>query len=76
MEESGITKVISVRLAQDDSQAELEGEKDAQELEKIREENIPDEDIAPEEGRELPPGVDDPAQVSPEQLHPIRTERD
>ena len=28
-----------------------------------------------EEGRELPPGVDDPSKVSEEQLRPIRTTR-
>jgi chromosome segregation protein len=72
MEESGVTKVIAVRLANDDTEAELEGEKAAQELEAIREENIPDEDVPPEDGMELPPGVDDPAAVTEEQLHPIR----
>jgi chromosome segregation protein len=70
MEESGVTKLISVRLENEDLA--------------IAEENPPqqglwdsdgkfeEEDVENEEGRQLPIGVDDPEKVSEEQLRPIR----
>jgi chromosome segregation protein len=68
MEESGITKVISVRLENE---------------EKVRQnsetpplaEEYEEEDVEPEEGRELPIGIDDPALVSEAELRPIRSSR-
>ncbi|MCL2833672.1 MAG: AAA family ATPase [Treponema sp.] len=70
MEESGVSKVISIRLentggtvtaaskpAQDSDQKDLWEQ---------------EEEVGAEEGRQLPPGVNDPAGVSEEELHPIR----
>jgi chromosome segregation protein len=34
-----------------------------------------DEEVEPEEGRELPPGVEDPAKVKAEDLRPIRSKQ-
>jgi chromosome segregation protein len=61
MEESGITKLISVRLENED--------KAVRDL--PVEELFEEEDVEPEEGRELPPGVNDPAKVSDAVLRPI-----
>jgi chromosome segregation protein len=64
MEESGVTKVISVRL---------ENEKDGPH------ESIPDpepfeeEEVEPESGMELPLDIDDPSLVSEAELRPIRS---
>jgi chromosome segregation protein len=64
MEESGVTKVISVRL---------ENEKDGPH------ESIPDpepfeeEEVEQETGMELPIGIDDPSLVSEAELRPIRS---
>ncbi|MDR2900281.1 MAG: AAA family ATPase, partial [Treponema sp.] len=64
MEESGVTKVISVRL---------ENEKDGPH------ESIPDpepfveEEVEHETGMELPLGIDDPSLVSEAELRPIRS---
>jgi chromosome segregation protein len=66
MEESGITKVISVRL---------ENEERSTAPEEPAPESWTDEDVEAEEGRELPAGVDDPALVSEEALRPIRSGR-
>jgi chromosome segregation protein len=63
MEESGVTKVISVRLENEQS-----GQAGAYEPEPFEE-----EDVEPEEGRELPLGVDDPSLVSEAELRPIRS---
>jgi len=64
MEESGVTKLLSVRLehgelAQTDDEPPQQGLWD-------------EEDVETEEGRELPPGVDDPSKVTEAQLHPVR----
>jgi chromosome segregation protein len=64
MEESGITKIISVRL---------ENEASAAEPDPLPQEYYEEEEVEAEEGRELPAGIDDPAQVSPEKLRPIRS---
>jgi chromosome segregation protein len=61
MEESGITKVISVRIEHEEAQAL------PPDTEPYEEENV---EI--EEGRELPLGIDDPALVSEAELRPIR----
>ncbi|GHV71519.1 chromosome partition protein Smc [Spirochaetia bacterium] len=65
MEESGITKVISVRLENEEA-ARAQAE-EAPEMEHFEE-----EDVEIEEGRELPIGIDDPALVSEADLRPIR----
>ncbi|MDR2193542.1 MAG: AAA family ATPase [Treponema sp.] len=62
MEEAGVTKVISVRLEHGEESGD-----DRPSLEPIEE-----EDVALEEGMELPRGVDDPALVSDTDLRPIR----
>jgi chromosome segregation protein len=64
MEESGITKVISVKLKNEE--LVISPEPDDTPL-------FEDEDMEIEEGRELPPGIDDPALVSEAELRPIRT---
>jgi chromosome segregation protein len=69
MEESGVTKLISVRLENEDS-ARAAAESVAETGEPFEE-----EEVEYEEGRELPPGVDDPALVSPEDLRPVRSGR-
>jgi chromosome segregation protein len=63
MEESGVTKVISVRLENESGSPEPIPAADSYE----------EEDVEYEEGRELPIGVNDPSQVSEEQLRPIRS---
>ncbi|HCM25627.1 MAG TPA: chromosome segregation protein SMC [Treponema sp.] len=66
MEESGVTKVISVRLeAEDGSVPETVPEAESYE----------DEEVEEEQGMELPIGIDDPRKVSEETLHPIRSAR-
>jgi chromosome segregation protein len=64
MEESGITKVISVRL-ENEERANQNGSFPAPE-------SFEEEEVEYEEGRELPLGVDDPALVSEAELRPIR----
>jgi len=63
MEESGITKLISVRLENE--------EQAAANRDMLPEEPFEEEDVEPEEGRELPIGVNDPAAVSEAELRPI-----
>jgi chromosome segregation protein len=67
MEESGVTKVISVRLEHEEA-AKAASEPPQQEFF----EGFEEEEVEPETGRELPPGVDDPLKVSEAELHPIR----
>jgi chromosome segregation protein len=64
MEESGITKVISVRLEHDEA-ARTDAEPSQQGL-------FEEEEVEIEVGRELPPGIDDPSKVSETELRPIR----
>jgi chromosome segregation protein len=64
MEESGITKVISVKLKNEELAVVPEPVMDAPLVE--------DEDVEAEEGRDLPVGIDDPALVSEAELRPIR----
>ena len=66
MEESGITKVISVRLESEEGSApESIGEP----------EPYDEEEVEPEAGMELPLGIDDPSKVDEATLHPIRARR-
>jgi chromosome segregation protein len=62
MEESGVTKVISVRLENESGPPEPIADA----------EPYQEEEVEYEEGEELPPGVTDPSLVSPEMLRPIR----
>jgi chromosome segregation protein len=62
MEESGVTKVISVKLANEEAQTVAEPPQA----------ELWEEDIELEDGRELPPGIDDPDAVDEAVLHPIR----
>jgi chromosome segregation protein len=69
MEESGITKLVTVRIEHEELAIAEEG---------ISQQGLWDdggayreEDVEIEEGRQLPPGVDDPAKVSEAQLHPL-----
>jgi chromosome segregation protein len=64
MEESGITKVISVKLKNEEVAVTPEPVLDAPLFE--------EEDVEIEEGRELPIGIDDPTLVSEAELRPIR----
>jgi chromosome segregation protein len=63
MEESGITKLISVRLENEDQAAAGR--------DMLPEEPFVEEEVEFEEGRELPLGVNDPAEVSEAELRPI-----
>ena len=63
MEESGITKLISVKLENEDS--------DVKSRDTAGEERFEEEDVEIEEGRELPIGVDDPQKISESELRPI-----
>ena len=69
MEESGITKMISARLGH------VPSPDDTAHTEQSQSELFEDEEVELEEGRELPPGVDDPSQVSEEDLRPIRARK-
>jgi chromosome segregation protein len=62
MEESGITKMISIRLEHEAGESRRP----------VTEESFEEEEVEAEEGRELPPGVDDPSKVSEADLRPIR----
>ncbi|MFP3089520.1 AAA family ATPase [Treponema sp. TIM-1] len=69
MEESGVTKVIAVRIEHEGAPPEPFAEDDRSE-EGVFEE----EEVEPEEGRELPLGIDDPALVSEAELRPIKSQ--
>jgi chromosome segregation protein len=64
MEELGISKVISVRLENEEAAAHN--------APPSLPETFEDEEVEPEDGRELPIGVDDPALVTEAELRPIR----
>jgi chromosome segregation protein len=66
MEESGVSKMISTRLEHEESSRADRGP--------LQEELFEEEEVEPEEGRELPLGVDDPSQVREEDLRPIRAQ--
>jgi chromosome segregation protein len=67
MEESGVTKVISVRLEHEEAGRLAATPPPA--------EPYLEEDVEPETGRELPPGVNDPEKVTEADMHPIRLMR-
>jgi chromosome segregation protein len=73
MEESGVSKLISVRLERDGESRR--GEEPPQQELWTRDASWKEEEVEIEEGRELPIGVDDPGAVSEEALHPIRAKR-
>jgi len=67
MEESGVSKLISARIDYaDDKYAEPINEDPPQD------ELFDEEEVEAEEGRQLPPGVNDPSKVKEEDLRPIR----
>ncbi|MDR0451344.1 MAG: chromosome segregation protein SMC, partial [Treponema sp.] len=66
MGESGISRMISTRLGHED---------EFRAPEPPQQEFWEDEEVEPEEGRELPAGVDDPSLVSEAELRPIRAGR-
>ncbi|MDR1863081.1 MAG: AAA family ATPase [Treponema sp.] len=78
MEESGITKMISMRL-KNSGVPEGSAEEGGREPEPPQQElwgkgaAFEEEEVEAEEGRELPPGVDDPSKVSEADLRPIRS---
>jgi chromosome segregation protein len=65
MEESGVTKIISVRLENENLSIVEEPSANSEFV-------FEEEEVEFEEGRELPIGVDDPAQVSEESLRPLK----
>lgn len=69
MEESGITKIISVRLENEENLATSTDTI-------LEDQSFEEEEVDLETGRELPPGINDPALVSAAQLRPIRGGRD
>ena len=82
MEESGVSKLISVRLsktAYTGSTAEASSRPEQTDEDKSQmdfwDEDFVEEEVEMEEGRQLPPGIDDPAKVSEELLRPIRAGR-
>jgi chromosome segregation protein len=78
MEESGVTRIISARIknsgpsGDDDAEPEREAEPPQQEL-WDKDTLFEEEEVEAEEGRELPPGMDDPSKVSEAELRPIRS---
>jgi len=73
MEESGVTKVITVRieggeLALAESEHPQHGLWDDGS-------NLEEEEVEKEIGRQLPPGIDDPDKVTEAQLRPIRSKK-
>jgi chromosome segregation protein len=71
MQESGVTKLITVRIEH--------GELAVEDSEPFQSElwdadgKFEEEDVAPEEGRQLPVGMNDPKKVTQAQLRPIRS---
>jgi chromosome segregation protein len=65
MQEKGVTRLIEIKLENRE-----EAERDA--LKPVTSDFI-EEDVEAEEGRELPPGINDPSKVSEEDLHPVRS---
>jgi len=68
MAEKGITTMIAIKFQNDDGPARNSITTDTSTME----ENFVEEEVAREEGRELPPGIDDPSKVKPEDIHPLR----
>ena len=74
MEESGVTKLLAVRL-ENEELALADGPPPQSELWEA-DGKFEEEDIAPEEGRQLPAGINDPQKVTQEQLRPIRARKE
>jgi len=72
MEESGVTKLIAVRL-ENEELAIADGENPPQHELWDSNSGFAEENVPAEEGRELPIGVNDPRKVTKEQLRPIRS---
>jgi chromosome segregation protein len=68
MEESGVTKMIAIRIT---GEEEVRAAVIAAEAAALSEHFV-EEDVEAEEGRELPPGIDDPSLVTEADLHPLR----
>ncbi|MDR1837651.1 MAG: AAA family ATPase [Treponema sp.] len=73
MEESGVTKLITVRLENEELSI-ADGPPPQSELWDT-DGKFEEEDVLPEKGMELPIGVNDPKKVTQEQLRPIRSSR-
>jgi chromosome segregation protein len=73
MQESGVTKLISVRL--EHGELAVEDSHPPQNELWDADGKFEEEDVQPEEGRELPPGINDPKKVTEEQLRPITAAR-
>jgi len=71
MEEPGVTKLIAIRLK--NGELDIEDSPPPQSELWDTDGKFEEEDIPPEEGMELPVGVNDPQRVTPEQLRPIRS---
>jgi chromosome segregation protein len=71
MEESGITKLITAHFKNDELAIEDSTPPQHELWEKDN--TFKEEDVPPEEGMELPIGVNDPKKVTPAQLRPIRS---
>ncbi|GHV82794.1 chromosome partition protein Smc [Spirochaetia bacterium] len=71
MQEKGITQTVAIRVQNGD--AVIEEEPDGGENANFFDFDFKEEEVAVEDGRELPPGVDDPALVTEAQLHPLRS---
>ncbi|MCL2808918.1 MAG: AAA family ATPase [Treponema sp.] len=74
MEESGVTKLLAVRL-ENEELALADGPPPQSELWEA-DGKFEEEDIAPEEGMQLPAGINDPKKVTQEQLRPIRSRKE
>jgi len=74
MEESGVTKLIAVRL--ENEELAIAGAPVSQSELWDADGKFEEEDVPPEEGRELPIGVNDPKKVTEKQLRPIRSQTD
>jgi chromosome segregation protein len=74
MEESGVTKLIAVRLENEELVISADETQVQSEL-WDEDGKFEEEDVPPEKGMELPVGVNDPKKVTPQQLRPIRTRR-
>jgi hypothetical protein len=70
MEEKGITKTIAIRLQ--NAPALTAPDLDDKDADDSPYADFEEETVPPEEGRELPQGVDDPAAVTDADLHPLR----
>jgi len=74
MQESGVTKLITVRFK--NGELDIEDSNPPQSELWDADGKFEEEDVAPEQGRELPIGINDPKKVKPEQLRPIRARKE